>query len=283
MPTGGGGGGTLNMPGEILQYLGVNQGTNITGGQVSAGAQGQQQQATPPPPPQTQTDWAVAILLALGINPSPGAIQALIAQMHVEGMALTYNNPLAITNPAPSASPLPGNPAGVQTYSNWLDGLAGTVADIQANPTLIEELQAASPSCAGYAAALARATWEGSSPGANSAYANSVGQSCGTPVPALSAAWQQWLSKTPGWIQAIGAAIADAAKAAATAPLAAASVLEQFYKDVTNVGFWKRVALGAGGILLFGIGLVIFLSSTKEGEKVTGDLGEAAPVAALAA
>ena len=70
-------------------------------------------------------------------------------------------------------------------------------------------------------------------------------------------------------------------------PLGAVTGTLSFVSDVTqhvlNPAWWKRLALGAGGVALFVVGLVIFLSTTEEGQKVASEAETAAPLAALAA
>ena len=239
------------------------------------------------PTPVTATDWAYAILLGLGITPNANNLQALIAQMHVEDNTLTYltarNNPLAVTNPG--GTPIPGNSAGVQQYSNWLTGLAATVTDIKANPAMLAALQNNS-SCQQYGGALAKSNWEGGGAGNanNPGYGASVAASCNASAVAsnsASDAFGQALANSnlgPNIISQLG----NPALAVAGGVASLSSLETKFLGDLTSAVWWKRVGIFAGGGALFVIGLVGFLSTTNEGKKVISEGKSAAEVAAVA-
>ena len=242
------------------------------------------------PPPQSAADWAYAILFGLGINPEAnnGApLNALIAQMHVEDPTLTYltghNNPLAVTNAG--GTPIPGNSAGVQSYSNWLTGLAATVADIKANPAMLSALQSGA-SCQQYGGAVAKSNWEGSG-GTNASYGAAVAGSCNNPAVTgapTSAAFGQALANSnlgPNILSELGNPALAAAGVAASAVSDTASIAT-FLGDLTDPTKLRRVGVFVLGAAIFVIGLAGFISTTKEGQKVISQGEGAASVAALA-
>jgi hypothetical protein len=240
------------------------------------------------PPPQNASDWAYAILLALGINPNAnnGApLTALIAQMHVEDPTLGYlsspsvNNPLAVTNPG--GTPIPGNPDGVQSYSNWLTGLDATVTDIKANPAMLAALQSGA-SCQQYGGAVAKSNWEGGGSGNvnNPGYGAAVASAC--TIPAVQnaesdSAFDQAIANSnlgPDIISALGNPALDVGGAVA----AATESVPSFLALLTSSRTWIFV----GGAVVALVGLVGFLSTTKEGQKVVSQGEGAAKIAALA-
>ena len=258
----------------VLSGLGSFSGTPITVAPTPTNT-GQQQLVNTPfnaqsqaPAPQTASDWAVAILYALGIEPSPGRVQALVAQMRLEDNTLTYltgkNNPLAVTNANyASASPLPNNSAGVQQYGDWIDGLAATVTDIQANPGLIAELQSGGVTCASYAVALKGATWEGYQSAPNQQYGANVGNLCNQKPPGLSSAWADYINSRSGAVIETGlsAALGKVQSGVDTAAKAVASgtgflrFLDAFAAKLGAIG-WAGLASIVIGFLLIGAGLL---------------------------
>jgi hypothetical protein len=238
------------------------------------------------PTPVTAADWAYAILLALGINPNAnnGApLTALIAQMHVEDPSLTYltskNNPLAVTNAG--GTPIPGNSAGVEEYSNWLTGLSATVTDIKNNPAMLAALQSGA-SCQQYGGAVAKSNWEGGGAGQvnNPGYGASVAASCNDPAVqnnSTSDAFGQALANSnlgPDIISELGNPALDVGGAVA----AATESVPSFLALLTSSRTWIFV----GGAVVALVGLVGFLSTTKEGQKVVSQGEGAAKIAALA-
>jgi hypothetical protein len=242
------------------------------------------------PAPVTATDWAYAILLGLGINPNAnnGApLTALIAQMSVEDPTLTYltskNNPLAISNGGGTV--IPGNPDGVEEYSSWLTGLAGTIADIKANPAMLSALQSGS-SCQQYGGAVSASNWEGGGAGQvnNPGYGAAVASRCNNPAVqsnTASPAFGQALANSnlgPDIISELG----NPALSAETGALSATESVADFLGDLTNPTKLRRVEVFALGAAIFIIGILGFLSTTKEGQKVVSQGEGAAKIAALA-
>jgi hypothetical protein len=62
-----------------------------------------------------------------------------------------------------------------------------------------------------------------------------------------------------------------------------ATDLDQILSDLLSPAWWLRVGMGALGVVLFGVGLVGFISTTGPGQKATSDLGTAAKDAGVAA
>ena len=244
------------------------------------------------PPPENASDWANAILLGLGINPEANngaSLNALIAQMHVEDPSLSYlssptvNNPLAVTNSG--GTPIPGNSAGVQSYSNWLTGLAATIADIKANPAMLAALQNGS-SCQQYGGAVAKSNWEGKG-GTNASYGAGVASACNLPAvknATSNSAFGQALANSnlaPNILSELGNPALGAAGVAASAVSDTASIATVL-GDLTDPTKLRRVGVFALGAVIFLIGMAGFISTTKEGQKVISQGESAASVAALA-
>ena len=239
------------------------------------------------PPPSNATDWAYAILLGLGIDPTgkTNSVNALLAQMHVEDPTMTYlvgkNNPLAVTNPGGTA--VPGNSAGVQEYGNWTTGLAATVADIKANPSMLSALQNNS-SCQQYGGAVAQSAWEGKG-GTNASYGASVASACSAPAvqnAESGSAFAQWLANNPNVGPDILSQVGTPIASAATGAVSDATSVATFLGDLTNPAKLRRVGTFALGAALFIIGLAGFISTTKEGQKVISQGESAAAAAAVA-
>lgn len=53
-------------------------------------------------------------------------------------------------------------------------------------------------------------------------------------------------------------------------------------QDITSASFWKRVGMGALGVALFGVGLLVFFEGTDTGQRITSDLEKGAALAAVA-
>lgn len=156
--------------------------------------------------------FAAATLKGLGAPVTPANIQSLLGWMQRENTAAA-NNPLATTQPAPGATDLPGNSAGVKNYPSFQHGVNATVATLQNGyyPNIVSQLKSGKGLNANASADLF--TWSGqgytsaiSTPSGAYAYG---GGSSNNPSPAAS----------PG--PAVGSAgTAAAAAAAAASPTA---------------------------------------------------------------
>lgn len=233
------------------------------------------------PAPSNASEWAYALLLTMGIDPAThtNSLWDLTAQINYEwgGNAVEGNNPLASTQ-REASSGTPINSVGVQSYGNWLDGIAGNVSVLQqSNMTPMYKALQNNASIADYAAALGKACWEGCANGSapNVAYGQGVQDrfmsmlngSEGGFAP-LSQAYIDYASggqtgfkigspSGPG-IGDLPAAVAGVTSTAAGSALDKLGLggLDNLINDLLG-GFgigWKAVLTIIGGILLIGLG-----------------------------
>ena len=76
----------------------------------------------------TELEWATDVLDGLGIAPSLGALQALVAVAAEEGTR-ARDNADDTTEPEPGASTY--NWVGVRNYPTWSEGIAATVTTLE--------------------------------------------------------------------------------------------------------------------------------------------------------
>lgn len=89
----------------------------------------------------------------------------------------------------------------------------------------------------------------------------------------------------PGLLQQAEQGVATTgttAEKAAKAATAWTGELGTLLGDLTSANWWKRVGVFVGGLTLVAAGIVIFISTTKTGQKVESDALEAGAVAAAA-
>lgn len=220
----------------------------------------------------------------MGIDPAThtNSLWNLTAQINYEWGSnnVTGNNPLASTQ-REASSGTPVNSVGVQTYGNWLDGIAGNVGVLeQSNMKPMYDALQANASIADYATALGKACWEGCANGSapNVAYGQGVqsrfmsmlngGEGGFQP---LSTAYQNFpsggsttgkLIPTPGpGIGDLPAAVGGVTSTAAGSALDKLGLggLDTLVNDLLH-GFgigWKAVLTIIGGILLIGVAILI--------------------------
>jgi hypothetical protein len=253
----------------------------------STGAPASTTAVTGAPAPSNAVDWAYAILLGLGIDPTGkgNSVNALLAQMNLEDPSMTYltgrSNPLASTN---STGTDPGNPS--QSYATWTEGLAATVADLEANPAAVAALKS-NASCQQYGAALAASNWEGGGAGKgdNPSYGMSVASRCSAPAvqnAESNSAFAQWVANNPNVGPDILSQVGGPIASAASSTVSDTAAIATFLGDLTNPTKLRRVGLFALGAAVFVIGLAGFISTTKEGQKIMSEGESAAAVAAVA-
>lgn len=255
------------------------------------------------PTPTNATEWAYTLLLAMGIDPAKNqnSLWDLTAQINYEwgSNAVVGNNPLASTKQEPSSG-TPINSVGVQSYGNWLDGVAGNVEVLQQpNMAAMYKALQSNATITDYQAALGKSCWEGcgNGLGPNIAYGQGVaarfgsmakGQSGG--FAPLSKAFLDYASggQIPKFNFPGGPGIGDI-------PAAAAGITGTFAQDVAKDvpwfggintlfkdlldGFgigWKAVLTIIGGILLIGVALIVMFHK-QEGKAIA-----AVPMAAAA-
>lgn len=131
--------------------------------------------------PKTPAQYAADVLKESNLPDTPENERLLEIQMAVEGMPGGENNPLATSLAGPGSKSV--NSAGVQEYPTLAEGATEEAATLmQPNMSSIyDALKSGKASPQDYANALAASSYEGYSPSANAAYANSYLSDAGLP------------------------------------------------------------------------------------------------------
>lgn len=217
-----------------------------------------------PTKPLTKTDNAIALLTFLGIMPTQGNIQALVAQQQGEGIdvARNHHNPFATTLALPGSTPIAGNSSGVQSYKNWQDGIyAAAMTYRQANmrPALLALISGNNntpPTCSAFANALEHSQYAGTSSAPNVAYGKYIGGLCSTPVQPATGSWLKIMAGIAGGVyesaptKQIGE-VGNAATSAISGVTGFYHSIEHFIGLLTSAKTWW-IVLG-GLLILIGI------------------------------
>ena len=70
------------------------------------------------------------------------------------------------------------------------------------------------------------------------------------------------------------------ARTAASAVSGAVGGLSTIESDLSSASFWKRIGVGTLGVGLIITGIIIFVATSKTGEKTIGEAGKAGMLAA---
>lgn len=84
------------------------------------------------------------------------------------------------------------------------------------------------------------------------------------------------------WLADLNPGLALIAGGSSTVSAATSDIssVDGLVTEITSAHFWDRVGLGALGVGLFAIGLVIFFASSDTGQKATSEAASAAPLLA---
>jgi hypothetical protein len=224
--------------------------------------------------PVTSTSFSVSLLNALGIKPTETNVALLNAQQTVEGAWISSNpinafntyNPLNVSENADGTGPQGTRQSnGVIAFSNWNDGVTATADFMNKNdPNLVTALRNSDVSS--YITNISNDQWAVCIPPCDPAqYGREVLQ-----------AYTVALSDTgaiPDGIPGLNGAAKTVVSAAKTAVSAVTSTAG-FLGDLESGTLWKRIGMGALGLVLCLIGIMLIMSESKTVQSAAKVVGK---------
>jgi len=176
---------------------------------------------------------------------------------------LRDNNPWNLNTYTAPHSSLPGGTivqewgVNVQTFPSVEQGIAATAKQIEMSGALTSAIGSSAPASV-FGAALGQSAWKSAS------YANAATFPTLKPYEGIGAVGGQGLTFSPSK----GAkAVENAGKKVGSVVTAPVSGLIKLEGELTSATFWKRIGVGALGVGLAITGIVIFIATSKTGEK----------------
>ena len=217
--------------------------------------------------------WAAGLLTALKVPVTTNNINNIKTWIHQEQSAGSWTS--SVYNPL--GLEVNGQ---VQPFSTVEQGISATAQNLQASPQIIAALKQNAPAPV-FASTVINSNW-------NSNFYKGIGLT-------------NWLSKGPldaaaaitsspgnevsriigdlnlpggGVIQDISSTVTGAGSAVVSTAAATGKLLG----NLTSASFWKRVGIFTGGLAMFGVGLTIYISTTKPGQAAIKAIPEALAV-----
>jgi len=195
-------------------------------------------------------EWAQSLLTIMQLPDTPNNVTNVLIWVHNEQDASSWKtdatNPLGVeTN------------GKVESQKNVLAGLSLTAATIQKYPSIVQALKADAPTQI-FANAVVNSKWNTGKAGTGLYGGKTVTQFIKL-GPLVTTG-----SQSLGFLQQVeGGSGPQVVKTAASA----ASSLGSLEANLTSGTFWKRIGVGALGVGLAITGIVIFIATSKTGEK----------------
>jgi cell wall-associated NlpC family hydrolase len=278
-------------------FLGVRRYVNVTGG-PGGGATGGSVSGpagnTTAPSGGTSQSWEAALLEAIGAPVNATNLTALALWTQAEGTSGS-NNPLAVGGTGPGATSCLaqcGSSTPIMAYDTMADGIAQTAKDLQSPsfgyPAIVTAFQSTTdnnsqPSQQGLAtiwASINASSWCSGCDGGT--YPNTLHNVLGSTPAQLTSLWGSIGQAIGSGVGNVLGPVGSTLGGAAGGVVGGFANLDKFFGDITSAKFWDRVLLFAGGGVLAGVGLIVFLSTTSAGKTVESSAAQGAALAAVA-
>jgi len=237
----------------------------------------------------TNRDWAILVLRDGGWPVNETNITTVLQWMASENDPSTWTGTAGANNPLNNGLGSGGG-AGLGSYPDLTVAAQQVANNIKAGNYGYSAMDAVLSQSAGPVAfehAAIASSW------ANGHYGGGSGWHNG-PVAVVSAAQSAQSGATKGVnagtgiigdvANAVGGAVSTVAGAVVNAipGVSTVSSVGGLITDITSPTFWKRIGMGAFGVGLFVIGMVVFFEGTDTGQKVTSSAVSGAAMAAVA-
>lgn len=225
--------------------------------------------------------WETDFLNGLGAPLTSPNYQALTLWASSEGTTGS-NNPLAISGHHPGSTHCIaqcGSSSEIMAYDTMANGVAANVAFLQGSYYV--GVVSAFQKNAGLNAIWAAVN---QSPWCTGCQGGKYPIAIYNAIPNPTGAVGQALAGVQAGVDAVGGAAGTVAGAVVNAipGVSTVSSVGGLIKDVTSPDFWKRIGMGAFGVGLFVVGMVVFFEGTDTGQKVTSSAVSGAAMAAVA-
>jgi hypothetical protein len=235
--------------------------------------------------PVTPTNFSVSLLNALGIKPTAINVALLNAQQTQEGAWISSNpinafntyNPLNVSENADGTGPQGTQQSnGVIAFSNWNDGVTATADFMNKNdPNLVTALQNSDVSS--YITNISNDQWAVCIPPCDPAqYGRDVLQAYTVALSDTGATADGIAGFLPigqtgvNDVTQVGTDAAGAAKTVVSAVTSTAG----FLGDLESGTLWKRIGMGALGLVLCLIGIMLIMSESKTVQSAAKVVGK---------
>jgi hypothetical protein len=230
----------------------------------------------------TNVGWAIWVLQDGGWPVTVNNVNNILAWMAAENAPTTWTGTAGANNPLNNGLGSGGGD-GTGSYPDLATAAAEAAKGLQGGISGTGPAAAALANNAPFSvfqAAIIKSGWA-SSHYAGSGFASETTAATVPIVTAVDSAKAAGKAASLGTNSGEGDVIQGAATAGVTAEKATlgwAEELGTLLGDLTSAEWWERVGLFAAGAVLVGVGIAVFISTTKTGQKVESD----AAVAALA-
>jgi hypothetical protein len=228
----------------------------------------------------TTTIWAALLLQALSAPTTQNNVTNIQRWMNSEEPAqswLSNNNPLNTTMQSSGYIANDTNGYGGPGYVDVASGLAATAQTITSGyPSILAALRSDAPP-ATFDSAVVNSPWAASHYGGQLSSAPLLADATGSGTDPTGVLGQIE--------QGVGAFATGGVLGAATGISGIGGLISEtttLVSDVSSPTWWKRIGIGALGIVAIGVGLVVLIATSDTGEKVISDAAAGAATAAVA-